>query len=443
MAPKIILLCIILISQSVFAIDDSVTGEGKFLATDSDGVKFIKDQLLYEATKDVISKELDSMGLNRELFWQKYDAKLESIMEIVDRNLQTEYKIGTEGETKVGKERYKKDLRHKKLARQLKFGGLSGVISSYAIRRQSRSSQNPQLRFMKIEAKVMRDRLSEIYYRFVRGRKSSDYGKLYLQLKYKLYGITFTEMGIENEANFVKDLGANWLEKLSANKPNNITNVEILTDDLNEKLEGQTAYDITQTYENTPDEFVNSLLLTIYVDINKAGLDTQNGRAHITYDGGMALRDLQTGLVVDDATFSTGREEFEFTAPKDIGQRVINYIYRMPMTEFVGLAPKIEKLGTVSMVEKVYLYNYKNYQQILAFQKLLEQKGVKYSLRSELSSLGPTSSELIILMDGKEADLKTLLKDSQAAKNDTIYELIDSAGSIGIKFMHESVPSST
>jgi hypothetical protein len=54
-----------------------VDGEGHFFAKDSDSLSFVKKQLLSSAFRNVMTKELDAMGLDSKLFWQQYDKKFE------------------------------------------------------------------------------------------------------------------------------------------------------------------------------------------------------------------------------------------------------------------------------------------------------------------------------------------------------------------------------
>lgn len=440
---QIMTLILTLLFSSAILANDYIPGEGNFLAEEGDSVSFIKSQLLYEATKDVITKELTNMGLSPDLFWQKYNDKLNSSIEQMDSELKEEYKIGTEAEARGAKEKYRKELRLKTLKKRRRFGNLESVVLSYSIKKQSRASHNPKSRFMKIDAKILPERLTEIYYRFVSGKRSSDYGKLFVQVKYRLKGITFSEMGIENENDFVSELSRNWVEAVAKQRPNNIANIEPLTDDLASKLESIANMNQEEMYRNIPEVFVNSLLMTIYVDVIKKNLDLDHQKADIAYEGGIQLRDLQSGSIVWENSFNPGRQSFDYNNEKDIGQRVINYAYRMPLPNFRSMTLSIEKFSPVSLVKTVKLFNYQNIGQVNSLIRYIEQVGVQYALKAKVMTLTPTSAEVLMQSDSQESDLKTLLRDNQAAKKDLQYELIDSDGTIGIKFTHEPTAKTT
>src|SRR5690606_38903676 len=110
-------------------------------------------------------------------FWQKYHERLDKSLEHMDEAIKAENKVGTAEETRKGYENYKKEFRQKSLIKRKTFGDLESVLQSYSIRNQSRASSNSHSRYIKIEAKLFGDKLTEIYYQFVRGIKTSDYGK--------------------------------------------------------------------------------------------------------------------------------------------------------------------------------------------------------------------------------------------------------------------------
>ena len=49
-----------------------VTAEGRFQSIDEDDVSFVKVQLLHSAYQNAFNKEIVSMGLDRELFWESF-----------------------------------------------------------------------------------------------------------------------------------------------------------------------------------------------------------------------------------------------------------------------------------------------------------------------------------------------------------------------------------
>src|SRR5688572_2944400 len=89
---KILVLLLTLFTLPALAQQDYTSGEGHFGAQEGDKPDFVKAQLLYEATKDVVTKEMAAMGFNHELFWQKYNERLNASLKILEDSLKTEKK---------------------------------------------------------------------------------------------------------------------------------------------------------------------------------------------------------------------------------------------------------------------------------------------------------------------------------------------------------------
>ena len=137
-----------------------VEGEGRFYSNDGDSIAFVKKQLLYQAYRDIFSKELQAMNLDHELFWKKYDGKFEEYFNPIHEGLKTKYKISKN--YKGNNPSFEVALRRKRLVLKSKFGRLNRAIRSYSEKKMSRSTQMPNSRYINVTAKVSRKVLNNI-----------------------------------------------------------------------------------------------------------------------------------------------------------------------------------------------------------------------------------------------------------------------------------------
>ena len=86
------LVALFMVSQISLAAD-AVTGKGTFVATNDDSLSFVNEQLKHEGFSDIIGKVLDEMGLNSQLFWQKYNEDFQQAFDRVDSVLKQNYKV--------------------------------------------------------------------------------------------------------------------------------------------------------------------------------------------------------------------------------------------------------------------------------------------------------------------------------------------------------------
>ena len=411
-----------------------IVGEGKFKVEKAETFAFIEKQLKHEAFVNIISQELQFLQLNKDLFWQKYQEGLDSSLEAVQEDLKKRYKIGTDSETIKLRESYIEALREKRLKKRLSYANLHRVISSYAVKRISRSSQNPKIRFIKIEAKVDRDLLSKLYYKFVQGKRSSDFGSLFVNVEYELVNCSYTDIGVENESDFTSVVNQHWIDWLNKNRPDNIANIEMLDEERKNKLKEYQSLPFEKLIESIPEIFVNSLLLNLKIVIEQKSTNPDFKEHTFAYSGDIYLQDLQTNKILMQKSIPLVTEKYTYVKSDELSSKIANNVYRGPLGEFTQLKKVMANIPPVNLTRIVSLFDYPNLKVVNSFINLIKQKGIKYSLAANIVSLSLNKAQVAIYFDGELQDLKALLNDSKSAKKDLSFELIDSENSLGIKF---------
>jgi hypothetical protein len=423
-----------LLSLSVNAASDFVKGEGRFYASSSDSLTFIKAQVIHKGFLDVISKELETMGLSKEVFWKKIDEKFESSFASVEAGLKNKYSIDSK-DGKADRAGYNKDLRSKKLVAKKNFANLKRVIQSYSIKRYTRSQQDPNARYVKLQAKVNKTLLREIYYAYTRGKKSSDYGSLFLDVEYNLVDADYTDLGVEQREDFTSVVNDNWLKWFSENKPGNIANIQILSQDKKEKLDEYFKLPYEQMITDIPEMFVNSLYLKIEIVIEKVSSNPKLKEYSYIFSGGGYLLDLQSNNIISSMTFDKEEKKYRKLSFDKLSTVLANYVYRMPFGNFEKLKRKIKTIPPINSIHRISLFDFSNMDAVDEFLELLKGRGIKYSLNARLESIGTNRAEIVVFMDGEMSDLKTLLTELQAAKSDLKFDFIDTDNTLGVKFI--------
>lgn len=411
-----------------------VEGRGSFYATDDDSLGFVKEQLKHNGFVNIITKELESMGLNQDLFWQKYEEEFKTSFERVDEALKAKYQIGQPDTKQTSIDTYERLKRSKQLTMRRNFARLNRVIQSYSIKKISRSPQNPNSRNIQMEAKVDRNLLGKIYYQFVRGKRQSDYGTLYIDVEYNLKNLAFAELGVMNDKDFTEVVNNHWLTWFSQNKPKNIANVEILSGSKKSKLQDYFKLPYEKMISDIPELFVNSLYLKIEINMEKIKKDDKFNRYVFAYDGGMFLQDLQNAQVLSSFQFEREIKSYPLVDKKNISSLVANYVYRMPFGQFSRLNDVIRGIPPMSNIQRVALFDYANINDVYGLMELLVNRGIKYSLKPRLESLGNGRAELVLFYDGQLTELKTMIQGLKSAKSSLSFDFIDTDSVIGIKF---------
>lgn len=423
-----------MLSFNLFAQDAYEKGEGKFYSTDDDSLTFIKEELIHLGFQDVISKKLEASGLNKELFWEKYNTQLQAAFKVVEENLRKKFQMD-EKPSPAQKESFVRELRQKKLVFKRRFGNLARVITSYSIDKTSRSAQNPKIRYIKLHAKVDEKLLTKIYYNYVQGKKTGDYGTLYIHVDYKLENANYTELGISNEGDFANVVNNAWLKDFARNKPGNIKNIEILQGQKLDSLMEYLKLPYERMIQEIPAEFVNSLYLKIDIDIKKVSADLDVNKYEFEFNGGLFLQDLQNLQILSSANFDSDIKDFTLTNKNSkLGNMIATFVYKIPMNAFREVNSSIKNIPPMTSIQRLALYDFQNIKSVYELMDTLKNKGIKYSLNARLESIGNSKAEIIVFYDGVETDLKALLSSIKSAKSGQTYDVIDSDTVLGIKF---------
>jgi len=426
-------LFVLLLAQQVHS-SEFVKGKGSFVSADGDSYEFIKKQLIHEGVKSIVTKELVLLGLNKDIFWQKYNEKLEEINLVITEDIKRKFNIQPDSKQKSFN-RYREVLRRKKLNRRRTFSRMNDMLPKFMIIKISRSQKNKRYRYIKLEGVVDKSLLTKIYYNLVRGKKTSDYGSLYLNVNYDLNGISYAELGIDNENDFEGEVTCNWLEWFVKNKPANIANAELLGESKQEKLQKYLNLPSEVMLNSIPDVFINSLLLDIEVVITKLKHDKKTNVYSFKYEGFAYLKDLQTNLVLGTYKFNKTEKSYRAVIDSSIGNLVANHVYHMATGSFPNIKKRMKNITPVSSIKRISLSNFKNINQVHSFIKLVQSNGIKLSLTAKLESINKERADIIMYFDGEYNEVKSLFSQLQSAKKDLLFEVIDTNNLLGIKFI--------
>lgn len=434
MTKIITLLCCLILTATCFS-KDFTKGRGKFKASDDDSYEFIKKQLVHEGFKDIISKELSSIGLNKDLFWQKYNSALQSSFDQLETELRAKYKLD-EKPSRQQVQAYTKELRRKKLIRERSFGGINNIIPRWVVKKISRSQKWPRNRYISLEGDVDRGKLNQFYYSFVKGKQSISDGTLYLKVNFDLRGFSYSDIEIENEKEFDGVIAKKWVDWFLINKPLNISNIVLVQGEIAQKLKTYQNLPPTEMLSNVPPEFVNSLLLDLNLQLELEDSNPEFSTYKYQYRGEGFLKNLQTDLVIETYSMRPETKEYRLAKTSSLANILANHLYQLGRDNFPKVAKGIKNITPIKSIQRISLRDFRSVNHIQEVLDLVSDEGVKYSLKTEIESISQGKAEVILFYDGKLEQIKQLLTQVkiQAAKKGLGFEVVDTVDELGIKF---------
>ncbi|RLA64766.1 MAG: hypothetical protein DRQ88_06700 [Epsilonproteobacteria bacterium] len=415
---KGLIFCLIL-TTSAFA-SDFITGEGRFYAQDEDSIQFIKGQLLHNAFRDVLNKDLKAQGLNGKSFWEIFDQKFEEHFDETKEQLKTKYKIveGEEVDSKV-KAKYTKELRAKRAAIKIKYPSIGRAIRSYAIKTITRSPKYPKSRYLSLQAKVDRKFLNKIYFRFIKSNEGRKYSSLIISPKLTLTNLTWNELGVEVQNDLTEVIYGHWTKWYKANLGEFFGEVKVIEGDFLVEITPPTP---KEEEKNTDEELEveltekknvplgSALVLNINIKLTKDEERVLLKKRKISVVG--------DGILINQATqqvlghFDLPKQSHIFSTDKvdELGSNMASWIYRMPLMEFGKLKKSLSNNITSSKMAYLKVEGIATVQDLFTLNKILEEKGVASQVVAKTKVYNGSEALIVIYFQGSYDQLELTVK---------------------------------
>ena len=412
----IVTLILFLLTTTVNA-QTTISGEGRFYAGDDDSLSFVKAQLHYQAVRDVISKELKSMGLDDKVFWQRYESKFSEYFQSVEKQLKEKYADASGEVPKEKKLDFEKALRAKKLEAMSRYGRIQGVITSYSVKRMTRSPQNPQSRFYQIEAKTDRRSVNELYIKFTSDEADRKYTTLFVTVDFALSHMTWTDTGVEVGSDFtdvVRDHWRKWLENKFTGQVDEI----VFTDDtmqrqLREFLLIPRDLEFNQRLENgdsSLSRYGTGLWLKISMKMDKLREDELLKKREISIDGDVLMIELRTNSSIAQANFDPEKKLFHTEEAKSFSSSLASMVYSKPLPAFEEARRAAREISMSRQDFHLKVASLSSIQDLLDVGVLLTNKGVVHQARTEVVGFDGSKGVLNISFRGGRQNLTSFLR---------------------------------
>ncbi len=418
---KLVIFILFLLNVA-FAKDTSVKGEGNFWAESGDSLSFIKQQLQHQGFKDVISKELTNMGFNSDEFWEKYEEKfkedkLTAIKEALDKKfgiwMDPEAENAQELEPKKLNKDQQKDydskLRLQTLLAKRNFGNINRVIRSFSVKKISRSPQNPESRYISLEAKVDRVYLSKIYYEFMREQKTAMVSKLYLYTDFNLENTSWFDLGVKVKSDFSTAVDDSWKKWLEDNKIEGIQTIQILDSSDKKDMAKHFNMPYEKLTQEVQDKFKDALVLRVNLNIEKTAHQELFKEYAFDFKGDLVLLDLSTNKVLYKDSLEKQNKVYRDIPYEDLRNAVANFVYRIPLGKFTNMKKYVAKVSKVDSVQTVKIENFQNIDEVFSFIDLLKNKGIKLRIIPVLRAFSSNSAEVVVFYQGGNTTLEKFI----------------------------------
>jgi hypothetical protein len=403
--------------------DLKIDGEGRFISEEGDSLPFIKEQLLFNAFQDVITKYLKRQDLNADLFWEKRNQKFENFFKSIEKDLRDSYQK-TEPKSSEGLEKLEREIRTKKLERKAQYGMLNRVIKSYSINSMTRAPNMPKARYISISAQIDNNLINQIYFDYVSPKKIVKGYNLYLLPLFSLSNMSWSDTGVETMKSFSTVVSDHWRKFLEEGLKDQINQIVVLDEesqaDLRSVFEGARRdkgfFDLDEMGKSNFTGLDDGFLLLVKVKMKKISEKILLKKIQIEFDLNYVLVDMRNNKIIDFSDIPKKQTSFLTDTPMQLSSSIATSIYRMPLEEFSKIKRDLQENLRNSNVGYLKVNNIKTVEDLFGLQETLKSKGVPFQLNSKIHSLKANEGVLEFEFNGNQDQLTKFLKGIEKEK---------------------------
>ena len=378
-----------------------VLGEGRFYRRDGDSSLFVQKQLLYNAFKDAITREIDGMGLDSGAFWNNYRERFEESFKPVGENLKKGFLDGSGRLSRSARAKFEKALRFKRLSSMNEFGGLDKIVSSYAIKdRASSLETSPHSYRMTINARVDRKILHRTYLLFTSHRRDVHFERLFISVDVRARNIDGFSLGTGRTDSFAKVVLDNWGGWFRKHMSDGFEEIIPLEDvgsmGLDESLRKSTS-------------FTDSLWLKISIHMEQTGEDRLFGYGDFVTKVDFLLLDLTTNAVMAHADLEEIKVRLGLR-PEELISELAGVVHRRPLEEFSKIRDSIGRFSSGRARFDLTVGNATNLLDVIELSEYLSDKGIVLGVAPHISRYDGTEALITLGFTGGRESFLAFLK---------------------------------
>jgi len=388
---KYLILVLFFVTQgNLFA--EWTTGKGRFQSKKEDSEVFIKKQLLYEARKDIVTKELNRLGYDAATFWRNYNKSFESYFAPIENDLRIKYK---------GKN-FAKRLRVKKENERSKYGRIDRVLRAFSIKKMNRSTKNPNSRYITIEGDTNQNLIGKIYLDFVGSVTGAGFNYALLSSQIFIKNCTWADLGIRTERDLVDSLNSNW--KAWFKKKLDSVPIEIVNDDTEEEIRN-----IKNTKNYSGNLSKSTIVIRLFTTLTKKNEDKISKKRTFSIKIGGVFVDLASGYPVSHFDFPEEERSFDYSDINKLSSKVASFIYSQTLVELDQSLTKSFKLGSRNQ-EYIEVKGVKSFADLNALTSVLARRGLSKKIEGAVSSFSGDRGKISIFFPGDKIELIKFLR---------------------------------
>ena len=326
---------------------------------------------------------------------------------------------------------FRKALRLRRYKKKRSFGRFDRIVAQYSVKKMTRSPKYPNSRYLRANVKVDRKEVHRLYLKFTTDNQEHRYSKLFVSTNFNLKGMSWLDTGVEVESDFIDVVRRHWKDKLEKLLADNVSEVILCDEDtLNQikrlgvdlsKLKGsKNLKEVVEDYAM----FENTLWMSISVTLNKTNEEAASNKRSFVVEEEMTLQDTITGRIISFLDNKTSETNYSTVDAKALSSNVASLVYSGVKESFTDVVTQIAKKGGSRGHDMLKLKGQFNMADLFKFRNLLEEKGIRLGLKSEITNFNSREAGIDLYYKGARDDILLMLSELNGEKLSSVKTLM-------------------
>jgi hypothetical protein len=380
----------------------------------------VKSVILHTAVWEWIKDHAGELNLDFSAFGKKLNDKFEVYFkELKDREFQRKYgkSYGPELTPEL-KSAFSQAQDYRRPLELAKFSQFSQILDQYSFKTIEQDKLKPEQWRGTVILNLNRGKLDRLAARIL-SDENKQFKTIFIVTEMNLMGLTWSDLGLENEKSFKEALESSWEKWFGANLPDNIGNVIPCR---SECLEGFSHWLELPQDENiqVSGEFSGSLWLKISLNLRRTSLVKDTSESTFEWNGSLVLLNANNKMVLANFTLPYEKKTWRGLDQKGLNSAIATSLYRFPLDDFLRMNRKIQEASALNRLKRLVITGHKTLEDLLSLIEILRRKGTDLKLELRLENFSRGQAEILCFYQGEEKkfiDLLSRVKELKSLHN--------------------------
>jgi hypothetical protein len=263
----------------------------------------------------------------------------------------------------------------------------------------------------------------------VPGEATKKYSKIFLVSDFDLIGFSWSDLSIDQEANFSTPIISSWIKWLTPLVSSEVVEVLPCRDECRFTFSKWLQNPLEQK-NDLPDDFKNSLWLRISYKIRKVRFDPDIDEWDFEWEGSAVFLDVNSKQAIASKTIEVERKMWRGLGQKALNSALATSLYKSALDHLHKASLSLKESERPDRLSRVFVQGQRKISDILSLIELLKKEGASLKLTAKLDVIGSKEAQIVCFYKGEEKSFNDLLSRLKELKSSQRYGVVNESKDI-------------